>query len=210
MIKICCTLFAFLSLSIVTIAQSTDAAAVKKAFDNYKSAILNDKGEDAVTYVDSRTLKYYDHILEAAKHVDSSKLNSLPLIDKITILTFRHRASKEEITSMDGKGLFIYAIKNGMVGKNSVANNTIGEVTIDKDFAKGQLVVRGNAVPMYFHFYKEQANWKLDLTSLFPIANMTFKKMIEDSGEEENEFLLNLLEMMTGTKPGPEIWEAMK
>ena len=112
--------------------------------------------------------------------------------------------------SMDGKGLFIYAIKNGMVGKNSVANNTIGEVTIDKDFAKGQLVVRGNAVPMYFHFYREQANWKLDLTSLFPIANMSFKKMIEDSGKEENEFLLNLLEMMTGTKPGPEIWQTMK
>jgi hypothetical protein len=34
--------------------------------------------------------------------------------------------------------------------------------------------------------------------------------MIEDSGKEENEFLLNLLEMMTGTKPGPEIWQTMK
>lgn len=208
--RICFTFYTLFCLSVVAIAQSKDVALVKQAFDNYKSAILNDKGEKAMEYVDSRTIKYYDYILEAAKNADSSKLNSLPLTDKITILTFRHRASREDIMSMDGKGLFVYAIKNGMVGKNSVSNNSIGEVTVDQDFAKGQLVVRGKAVPMFFHFYREQDQWKLDLTSLFPIANMTFKKMVEDSGEEENDYLFNLLEILTGKRPGPEIWQPMK
>lgn len=208
--RFCITLFTFSFLSVVVIAQSNEVARVKKTFDSYKSAILNDKGEEAAAFVDSRTINYYNHILEAAKYADSNKINTLPLTDKITILSFRHRAAKEDIMSMDGKGLFVYAIKNGMVGKNSVSNNSIGEVTVDNDFAKGQLVVRGKAVPMYFHFYREQDQWKLDLTSLFPIANMTFKKMIEDSGEEENDYLFNLLEILTGKRPGPEIWQTMK
>src|SRR5690606_46733 len=110
----------------------------------------------------------------------------------------------------DGEGLLIYAIKEGMVGKNSVANNTIGDITIDENFAKGQLVVNGKEAPFYFHFYKEEDLWKIDLTSIFPIAETAFKKMQQDSGQEENEYLLTILEMLTGNKPGDEIWNKIE
>jgi hypothetical protein len=36
---------------------------------------------------------------------------------------------------------------------------------------------------------------------------MAFKKMIEDDGEEENQYLIQLLEMITGKKPVNEIWK---
>ncbi len=179
---------------------------VRKSFNNYKSAILNDKGEEAVKYVDSRTLSYYSEILEKIKRADSLTVNSAGIMDKIMIFSIRHRTSKEEILSFDGKGLLIYAFKEGMVGKNSVANNTIGDIEIDGDFAKGQLVANGQKAPFYFHFYKENELWKVDLTSIFPAGTMAFKKIIEDSGQEENEYLFVLLEMMTGKKPNNEIW----
>lgn len=82
------------------------------------------------------------------------KLNSLGLLDKLMVFTIRHRASKEDILSFDGKRLLIYAIREGMVGKNSVVNNSIGEVEIDGDFAKGQFMTSGQKTPYYFHFYK--------------------------------------------------------
>ena len=110
---------------------------------------------------------------------------------------------------MDGKGLFVYAIKKGMVGKSSVSNNTIGDVTVNKGFAKGQLVASGQKVPLYFHFYKEQGQWKFSLTSLFPASNMAFKKMMEDSGQKENDYLFSILEVLTGRKPGTEIWQPL-
>lgn len=109
--------------------------------------------------------------------------------------------------AMSGNDLFVYAIKNGMVGKNSVVNNTIGEVLINGMFAKGQLLVKGKKAPLYFHFYKETDQWKLDLTSLFPASNLLFKQMVEESGETENEYLFSLLEMLTGKKPGQQIWQ---
>lgn len=49
--------------------------------------------------------------------------------------------------------------------------------------------------------------WKLDLTSLFPASNLLFKQMVEESGQNENEYLFSLLEMLTGKKPGSEIWQ---
>jgi len=192
-----------------SISQTTDTKAVKQTFEKYKTAILNDQGESALHAVDSRTQKYYNDILLMVKNADSMEIVKLSLIDKITVFSIRHRATKEEIENMDGNGLFIYAIKKGMVGKNSVVNNTIGEVTVDGTFAKGQLVVSGQKTPYYFHFYKESNEWKLDLTSLFPLSNTALKQMVNQSGENENEFIFSLLEMITGTRPGTEIWQKL-
>lgn len=188
------------------LGQDAERDAVKASFDNYKTAILNDNGEEAVKCVDSRTIDYYSGILEKVKKADSVAVESLSLFDKLMVFSIRHRTSKEDILSFDGKELLVYAVESGMVGKNSVANNAVGEITIDGDFAKGQLISRGQAAPFYFHFYRQDNEWKINLTSMFPVSSIAFKKMIEDSGQEENDFLFMLLEMLTGEEPGQEIW----
>ncbi|MFK7749820.1 MAG: hypothetical protein AB8B65_15600 [Kordia sp.] len=192
------------------LAQNKEDELVRKSFENYKSAILNDKGEEAVKYVDSRTLKYYSEMLEKTKSADSLELNNLALMDKLMVLSIRHQTSKKEILSFDGKELLVYAIKEGMVGKNSVANNSIGDIKIDGTFAKGQLIVNGRKVPIYMHFYKEDDTWKIDLTSIFPPVANAFKKVQEQSGFDANEYILSLLEMVTGRKPGSEIWKKIE
>ncbi len=196
--------------TIPTIAQNEQEDDVRKAFENYKSAIMNDKGEEAVNYVDNNTIKYYADILEVAKTADSAKIETLNILDKLMVFSIRHRTSKEDILSFDGKSLLIYAIKSGMVGKSSVANNAIGDITIDKESAKGQFMVRGQKVPMYSDFHKENNQWKMDLTSLFPISTMAFKKMADDSGENQNDYLFSILELITNKKPGSEIWKSIK
>ena len=203
----------FFGLSVLLIAgqiaygQKSEEKLVKKSFDNYKTAILNNKGDEAVKYVDSRTIKYYSDILELVKTADSTKVETISILDKLMVFSIRHRTSKEDILSFDGKSLLVYAIKSGMVGKNSVANNSIGDVTIDNDFARGQFIANGQKAPFYFHFYNEDGQWKIDLTSLFPVSTMAFKKMADDSGQNQNEYLFSLLEMITGKKPGTEIWK---
>jgi hypothetical protein len=187
-----------------------EAKAVVESFASYKSAILNDKGEVAVKYVDSRTISYYSKVLDLVKNADSSKVESLGLLDKLMVLIIRHKAPKEEILSFDGKGLLVYSINNGMIGKNGAANNSIGEVTVVDDFAKGQLVVSDKPTPLAFHFYKEDDQWKVDLTSAFPASEAAFQQMVDQSGQAENEYLLSLLEMTSGKKAGSEIWQPVR
>lgn len=103
--------------------------------------------------------------------------------------------------------MFIYAIDNGMVGKNSVINITLGNVTTNGDFSKAEVIVNGQKEPFFFHFYREENAWKIDITHLFPLGNMGLEKMIEDSGEEENNFIINILEVLTGKKPTENIWQ---
>jgi len=204
------TLTLLFALTISMFGQKSEEKLVKEAFDNYKSSILNDKGEEAVKYVDSRTIKYYNDMLDLVRHGDSAKVEALSILDKVMVFSIRHRASREDILSFDGRTLLIYAIKSGMVGKNGVANLSIGDVTPTENFAKGQFVVNGQKAPLYFHFYKEEEKWKIDLTSLFQVSTTAFKKMVDDSGQTENEYLFSILEMLTGKKPGQEIWHKVQ
>ncbi|WP_207420243.1 hypothetical protein [Desertivirga brevis] len=200
----------FLFLITVQLFAQTPQQLVKASFDNYKKAILTDNAKAALAEVDSRTKKYYQELLVKTKMLDSVGVNKLPVVDKFTVLVIRHKLSKEEILRMQGTDLFLYAIESGMVGKSSVSDNSIGNVTIAGDFAKGQLVSKGKAVPFFIHFYKEDSKWRFNLTSLFPLANMSFKKLVEDSGKTQNEFLFYMMELMTGAKPEASVWRPVQ
>jgi len=197
-------------LSAKTEINSSPEKKIQDCFEGYKSAILNDKGGEAVEFVDSRTIKYYSDILEKTKNADSTEIENLNAMDKLLVFSVRHRTSKEDILSFDGKQLLVYAIKEGMIGKDGVASTKIGDLSIDEQFAKGQLIANGTPAPAYFHFYEEEGAWKIDLTSLFPVANEAFQQMLDESGEDENEFFFMLLEMITGKKPNEEIWQPIK
>src|SRR5690606_16152787 len=112
-------LFAITTIGACT-AQKKEEKLVNKSFEGYKDAILNDRGEEAVKFVDSRTMNYYAHVLDKVKNADSVEVSALSLMDKLMVLSVRHRAKKEEILRFTGESLFVYAIKEGMVGKNSV------------------------------------------------------------------------------------------
>lgn len=50
----------------------------------------------------------------------------------------------------------------------------------------------------------------MDLTSIFTAGLDAFRKMQEESGMEENKYLLMLIEMVSGQKPGHGIWEKIE
>lgn len=190
----------------IGIAQSQEENQVRHAFDKYKKAILNDRGAEAVACVDSSTILYYNRMLDLARHADSATIENAGLFDKFMVLAIRQRTSREEIMRLDGRGLLQFAIESGMVGKNSVAGNSIGAVEIDRHFAKGQLVTNGETTDVYFDFNKENGQWKIDITSVFEISEKVIREMYLQSGQSENEYLISLLEMVSGSKAGPEIW----
>jgi len=202
------TLISLIFLSISSYSQS-DKELVLKSFENYKNAILTDKGSVAADFVDSRTMNYYSTILDKVKTADSLEIDAMGLIDKLTVLTMRHRVPKKNLLNFNGEDLFIYAIDNGMVGKSSVVNAELGDVVTNDDFSQAEFVVNGQKTPFFFHFYHEDNVWKIDITHLFSLGTMALKQMIEDSGESENDYIVTILELLTGEKPTENIWKPM-
>lgn len=201
----CCTLCILLQAN----AQH-DTTLIKDCFAGYKNAILADKGSEAVAFVDSRTVKYYADILQKTKSLDSIGIDKLPIMDKLTILMLRHRATKEEIMRLDGRSLLVFAIERGMVGKNSVQQLSIGEILLKGSSAEGQVMVGKAPTALAYNFYKEEGKWKMDITSVLPEGNAAMKQVVKDSQKPENEFLLMLLENVSGQEVSPDIWKPLK
>lgn len=208
--KILNTLFTLLVFTSVSFAQKLESDLVKEALKNYKSATLNNNGAEAIKYLDSKTRRHYQKMIDVVQNADSAQVEDLSLTDKLMVLTIRHKATKEEILSFKEDDLLLYAVNNGMVGKNSADKGTLGKVFIDKNFAKINIEMNGKATPLNFHFYKEEGQWKVDITALFPVSNMLFKKLIEDAEVSENDFLFNILEMLTGKEPRNSIWHPVR
>jgi len=202
------TLTFFFILTTSVFGQVNEEELVRKSFDGYRTSLMNNNEEDVIKYVDSRTIKYYSDILDLVKNADSTKVETLSLLDKLTVLTIRHRVLKEDILSFDGKTLLTYAIKNGMIDKSSVSNISIGKVTIDFNFAKGQFILNGQESPYILNFYKE-GQWKFDLTSTFPITIPVFQKWANELGGP-NKFIFASLKLLTGKTPGPDIWHPVR
>jgi hypothetical protein len=190
--------------------QSVDEKqAVLNCFAAYKSAILESNGEEALKWVDSHTLEYYDKILHSAIHDDSLAVDQMGILDKMTVLIVRHRVPRKEVLEMNKNSFFIYAIDQGMVGKNSVMNIEIDDIEVDGRFAKGRLYSNGVKSPAFFEFNKEGGKWKVDITSVFAPSITGFKQAVANSGQSENDFIMTTLEYMTGEVPGNGVWKPM-
>lgn len=203
-------IFLLLLTAPFSFAQTKEKKKVRKTYEEYKAALLSDNGERASNLVDSRTIKYYDDMLGLVKTGDSATVDALPVLDKIMVFVIRHRVAREDILRFDGKAVFAEAVKKGMIDKSSAANNAIGEIVVTGDFAMAQILVDGKVIPSEFYFYKENKQWKINLTSIFTVSSIAIKKIVEDSGQSENEFIFTLLEYASQKRPGPEIWKPVK
>ncbi|MGQ3013763.1 MAG: hypothetical protein ACT6QS_08660 [Flavobacteriales bacterium] len=188
-------------------AQKKDIKAIHKVFDAYKTATLNNQGADAVNLVDSLTLAYYEELSMKIKYADSAAVEALSFQDRLTLLMIRGRATREEIRKFDGRSLFIYAIDKGMTGKNSIINNTIGDVKVNGNYARAEFITKGVKTSMHYPFYREHKKWKINFTELFPIFAVTLKRMVDETEMSEQEMIKQLLEMSLNRSISPALWQ---
>lgn len=202
-----------LFVSTVLCAQSQktrDEKAIQKCFDSYKAAIMEGNAEAAARLVDSRTISYYSEVLNVALHTDSIGIDTLSLFDKMMVLSVRHRIPQQALRAADGKALFIEAVRNGMVSKSGISSMDIGTIEISGAAALCDIISNGKRTPFQFQFYKEKDVWKINLTSLFPLAAIGFEQAAKKSNVPDNVFVFNTLEQLTGTRPTSSIWQPLR
>ena len=110
---------------------------------------------------------------------------------------------------MTGESLFVHAVNQGWIGKESVINNDIGDITVSGTHATGVHVSEGKASPFKWVFSLENGKWRLDLTSMMPIGDQALKQVIRESGFSEDEFLTTVLESVSGKKVADTVWDPL-
>lgn len=190
-------------------APSQEVTFVRDCFDGYKQAILDQNGDAAVAFVDLNTLGYYEKMRKLALDGSSADVRKLSTIDKIMVLMLRQLVPVRELSAMTAESLFVYAVDKGWVGKESVINNALGDIEVSGSSATGVHISEGRPSPFKWNFQNENGKWKIDITSVMPIANEAFSAVVQQSGLSEDDFLFRVLESISEKEVSDEIWEPL-
>src|SRR5262249_29184349 len=105
--KVLITALAF-AVPLVTLPGEPEA--VEKSCQDYKSAILDQKGEAAVGLVTKRTVDEYQHYVDWALSADRKTLESLSFINRFQVFLLKHRIPADTLKKLDGRSVFVYAV----------------------------------------------------------------------------------------------------
>ena len=179
-------------------------------YEGYKNAVLNGNGEGAAYYVSSQTIIYYDKLLDLVQNADSSKLVLAGLFEKFTVLAIRQTVDWARLRAMNGKDLFIYAIQNGMIGKN-ISKTSLGDGEYKNDhFTKGELMANKKPTGKYMLFYREDGRWRLDLLDMLRENGKNLDKMMGHPELNETQRMVLFFKQVFGREPSREIWLPVK
>lgn len=182
---------------------------VNAAFENYKTALTNGNGSEAVKYVNQSTINYFNNILGWVRYADSTQISQARVFDKLMILVVRHKATKEEIQSFDGAGLLAYCISNGLIGKPPISGSTITNIKVADKTATAQIVMKSKPQNFYLQFFEEK-NWKIDLTAIFNDSNTKLQSIASEQHKTETELVLYIIEKNLKKTVTKEIWKPIK
>jgi hypothetical protein len=183
---------------------------IRFAFEQYKTAILSRNSGLAIKYLDQNTIDYYTDMLNLVKKGTKTEIQNRRLLDQMTVLIVRHLLDKAAISRLNsGTSMLDVAIKEGLIGEQSVSGLSVHSVKISGDVAYMELNTDHGVAPQKFKFVKEGGVWKMDLTSIFPESNIILESAVKDAGFTKEEFIFQVLESQSGIKPTASIWEPL-
>lgn len=181
--------------------------AVIEMFEGYQSALLEDDGAKAVDYLSDTTVAYYSDAIAKAISMPEDALRQESFLDRFTVLRIRDTFDAEELASMTGEELLVYAIEQSWIDKEGTALFEVQRVSLRDNFAAIRMSRDGAEIPFPFEAYNEDGRWKLDLTSVFAPANLGFVQQAEASGLTQDQFIHQIL-VALGSADGltDELW----
>lgn len=188
---------------------SQEVESVRNCFSAYRKAILDQDGVAAAALIDGETRKYYGKMRSLALFGDANDVRKVSTIDRVNVLMIRHLIPPAELAEMTPESLFVHAVDEGWIGRESVVNNELGAIKISGSLASGVHIAAGNQTPFKWTFRKEDGSWKIDITAILPIADQAFKQIIKESEVAEDDFLFGILESISGKKVSDQIWEPL-
>ena len=185
-------------------------ANIRKSFEEYKKIALLKDGQRAVLYADTSTLAYYSDILHLAKSGNKTDIQRKRFVDQLTILMLRHSFDASRILALqNGADVFALSIDNGLISEGATASLKLGKIVINGNEAFAEILSEQGIEPVQLRFAYEGGRWKIDFSSLLVFADTQFGAVVNGSGLTQEEFILQILEFSTGTKPDGAIWEPL-
>jgi hypothetical protein len=187
-----------------------EAPDVEQAFSSYRTALLEQKGDEAVNWVAPATIKMYQETRDLALKADEATVKSLSIGTRLQVLLMRHRVGWKQLKEFDGKQMFAHAVNQNWIGKEAVQRAGVTDVIIHGSQATARVTVDGKSSAELFHFVKADGRWTIDLVPSFATVDQLFRQAASGQGMTENDFLFSIITKLSGRQVTNSIWQPLE
>lgn len=163
--------------------------SIKNTFDELRGAIYNKDINRTRKILSSSSKEYLEDIRNKSLALPATGLMSLSLLEKFYILLTRQLYSAEELKVMSPAELYLDLILKDNLQEKYLKDVSIENVIVTEDKAKAEFTVNGKKSDVYLPFVLESGDWKIDLVSLYKIADNRLRKEQLESTFDEIDYL---------------------
>ncbi|MGU3502756.1 hypothetical protein ACLBYA_28490 [Mycobacterium sp. C31M] len=184
-----------------------DAEAVEAVFEQYRVEAGAQNGAAVPALISPATIEHYDNVVSLARTAGPAEIANVGMMDRLMIARLRVQVPPE-FDTMDGSGLLVYGVDEGMIDAAALEGNTLGDVRVEGDRAYAPMLVQGEPAGTDWEFARTSSGWTFDLAAGFPLVNEALQQVAVDGDMTEDEFIFTAVEMVTGSPVDASVWEA--
>ena len=184
------------------------AHTVEEDYAAFKDALLDSDGAEAVRYVTEETIAFYDRCRKMALDSEGVDFASLGQMEVVLTFQLRYLLNAASLREMDGRSLFAWAVRNGLVKKETLKGIELNGVQHEGETAIATLSKDGQPVnDLVFHFERRDGVWRLDLMRITKLTGEALDEIRRKAGKSKIEMAVYLLERTYDTQIPPQILE---
>ena len=180
------------------------ADSVRGVLLGYIDAVKRHDGAAATQAVTRATRAYYAQMRDMAMTAPEAQVRALPLMDRLSVLMYRHRVPADVLRTLTGDAAFAHTISAGWVARTIDGElSPTAEVLGNGDRA----IVRDG--PLNVQMVREEGAWRWDMMPILRGANAQLAEG-KPSRMTEDEFLFFILQTTNERAPTPAIWQPVQ
>src|SRR5690606_5728941 len=130
-----------LTLFSCTQQKSDGESDVRDCFESVMDAFLTGNSSLLLGNIDNESFRYFSELRRHALRSSERRVHSLPLTNKLMVLTIRHNVPVEVLEEMKTRDMIVYLLDEGLIGgKRGESSPGIGPIRIEGNRAYAAVV----------------------------------------------------------------------
>ncbi|MEU7531641.1 hypothetical protein AB0A74_38320 [Saccharothrix sp. NPDC042600] len=165
-----------------TVDRAAEQEAVRKAFEDYRTALRAKDGKAAVKVVSDEVLSWYVEMKELALKATPERLGRLGFSTHVLVYGIRAQFGAADLRAMSSADILAATVDKGLLDADTLEKVELGTIVVEGETARAQFTTRdGAATGLTLPFHKEFGLWKFDYLPLLFLG----QRMVESQAERD-------------------------
>ena len=183
-----------------------EAARLIALYDAYAAANREQRRAAVAELMMPAVIEFYGDLRRLALHGSASEVRELPVLQRMQVLTLRHRFDAARLAGFDERQLF--AISN----EGAPDSLTAGTPSVHGNSALMNLRLGGRPTPWGVGFLRGTGGWSMDVLPLLATSGCLLRANLRRNGvsrAQEDSVIVQSIARAAGSRVADDVWQPM-